>query len=428
MTQDGRLAVIVETRDAWSTNPRFSIAGSAGTLTLTLGLAENNLLGTGTLLSVAYVKFPERDGVDFATQIPRVGKSRVSLGGQFQDLSDGNNGNWNLGVPYRDYPDHWGAQLLGNAADERALQFRRVGSVLDTTTYQHSLFSSQLNAGVAALHSTQRFLRVGLSAIVRTEEYVLQGNTLPVSDSTFGAGALTVDYSRSAFTTTQFYQGFGQDEDIDLSLAFNAAIWLAPAGLGYASSGVGPLLRVNVGARTGVGVLVGTLQANGLFNESGLDSGRVVFQGTWASKLTARQMVFLHAEAGILDNPAPGQEFNLGLIYGPRTFGANAFVGTRQVWGTLEYRNYKWDAVFGFLGVGFAGFVDYGGAWYGDQDPNLGGNVGVGLRLGSAIGSKASAGRIDVGYRWGNNFSGKRLGISFGASYNIFTGSIPSLN
>ena len=119
------------------------------------------------------------------------------------------------------------------------------------------------------------------------------------------------------------------------------------------------------------------------------------------------------------------KEFDLGLTYGPRTFGAHAFVGDRELWGTLEYRHYRWDEVFGFLGLGYAGFVDYGGAWYDGQDRRFGGNVGVGLRLGSSIGSRASAAKIDLGYRFGPGFEGNRLGISFGASYDIFTGVLP---
>ncbi len=427
-TRDGKLAVLIRTRDAWSLSPVFSIAGSGGDVTLTLGISEKNFLGTASLFSIAYVKLVDRSGLDLAARIPRLGTTRLAVGGTFQNLSEGNTGSWDAGVPYRAFPDPWAAQLIGNVADERRFQFRRDNGVLDSLTYDHDLLSTRLTTSIAARHNTRRYLRLGVDLLVRQEEYVLESNILPVTDTTTGTVGLTFDYHQSHFTTGRYFQGFGQNEDIDLSPALQVTVWLAPEGLGYPSTGIGPEVHISAGKQVGSTVLVGSLQANGLFSGSGLDSGRVLLQGTWAVKPSEKQMMFVHVETGIMKNPPPGQEFDLGLIFGPRTFGAHGFVGTRTLWGTLEWRDYKWDSILGFLGIGYAGWVDYGGAWYENQDPIWGGNFGVGLRLGSSIGSRASAARIDIGYRFGPGFDGKRLGVSFGGSYDIFSGALTSLN
>ncbi len=427
-TRDGQLAVLIRTRDAWSLSPKFSIAGSGGDVTVTLGISENNLLGTASRFSIAYVKLVDRDGLDLAFRVPRAGSTRLAAGGSFQNLSEGNTGSWDVGIPYRAFPDPWAAQVFGDVADERRFQFRRDSGVLDSTTFAHDLISNRLTTSIAAQHSTQRYLRLGADLLVRSEEYVLETNTLPVTDSITATLGLTLDYRQAHFTTGRYFQGFGQNEDIDLSPALQVTVWLAPEVLGYASTGIGPEVNVSAGKQVGSTVLVGSLHANGLFSGDGLDSGRVILKGTWAGKPSKKQMMFLHVEAGIMDNPPPGQEFDLGLTFGPRTFGAHGFIGTRTLWGTLEWRDYRWDSVMGFLGIGYAGWVDYGGAWYQDQDPIWGGNVGVGLRLGSSIGSRASAARIDVGYRFGPGFEGKRLGVSFGGSYDIFSGALTSLN
>ena len=424
-TRDGELAVLIRTRDAWSLSPKFSIAGSSGSVTLTLGISEKNFLGTASLFSIAYVKLVDRDGLDLAARIPRFGTTRLAVGGTFQNLSAGNTGSWDAGVPYRAFPDPWAAQLFGNVADELRFQFIQDGTGLDSLTYAHDLLSHRLTTSIAAQHSARRYLRLGVDLLVRTEEYVLQGgppSAQPVTDTTTGTPGLTFDYRKSHFMTGRYFQGFGQGEDIDLSPALAVTAWVAPEGFGYPRTGIGPEVRVSAGKEVGSTVLVGSLEASGLFSGAGLDSGTVVFRGTWATKLSQKQMMFVHFEAGAMKNQAPGSEFDLGLTYGPRTFGAHAFVGNRTLWGTLEYRNYKWDSVFGFLGIGYAWFVDYGGAWYDGQDRRFGGNAGVGLRLGSSIGSRASAAKIDVGYRFGPGFEGNRLGISFGASYDIFTG------
>jgi hypothetical protein len=426
-TMDGRLAVLIRTRDAWSLSPVFSIAGSGGSLTLTLGISEKNLLGTASALSIAYVKLVDRDGLDLNFRVPRFGSTRLEAGGSFQNLSAGNTGSWDAGIPYRAFPDPWAAQLFGNVADEQRFQFRRDAGVLDSTTYDHNLLSNRLTTSIAAQHSTSRFLRLGVDLLVRSEEYVLETNTLPVTDTLIGTVGLTLDYQESHFTTGRFFQGFGQNEDIDLSPAIHVKAWLAAKSLGYASTGIGPEITVSGGKQMGSTLLVGSVAANGLFSGAGLDSGRVIFRGTVARKMSDKQMMFVHVETGAMKNQPPGQEFDLGLTYGPRTFGAHGFVGTRTLWGTLEWRDYKWDSIMGFLGIGYALFFDYGGAWYEDQDPIWGGNVGAGLRLGSVIGSKASAARIDLGYRFGPGFEGQRFAVSFGGSYDIFTGGLTSL-
>ncbi len=427
-TRDGKLAVLVRTRDAWSLSPKFSIAGSSGSLTMTLGIAEKNLLGTASLVSIAYVKLVDRDGMDLAFRVPQAGSTRLAGGGSFQNLSAGNTGSWDAGVPYRAFPDPWSAVLYGNIADEQRFQFRQDGVGLDSLIYDHTLLSNRLTTSIAARHSAQRYLRLGIDLLVRSEGYLLQGSPQqPVADTTTGTVGLTVSYRKAHFMTGRFFQGFGQGEDIDLSPALDVTAWVAPQGFGYASWGIGPEVRISVGKQAGSTVMVGSLQATGLFSGAGLDSGTVILRGTWAGKMSEKQMLFVHVETGAMKNQAPGKEFDLGLTYGPRTFGAHAFVGDRTLWGTLEYRNYRWDSVLGFLGIGYAGFVDYGGAWYDGQERRWGGNVGVGLRLGSSIGSRASAAKIDVGYRFGPGFVGKRLGVSFGASYDIFTGLLQSL-
>lgn len=426
-TRDGRFAALITTRDAWSLSPKFSIAGSSGSLTLTLGISEKNFLGTGSLLSIAYVKLVDRDGLDVSARIPRFGSTRLAVGGAYQNLSAGNTGNWDAGIPYRAFPDPWAAQVKGLFADELRFRWARQNGVLDSLTYDHDLLSHRLITSFAVQHSSQRYMRFGLDAILRTEEYVLQtGMPAPVTDTISLTPGITFDYRKSHFVTGQYFQGFGQDEDIDLSPAVAVTAWVATEGLGYLLNGIGPEVRLSAGKQVGPTVAVGSLQASGLFGDAGLDSGRVVFRGTWAAKLSRQQMVFFHVETGAMQGQAPQTEFDLGLTFGPRTFGAHAWVGNRTLWGTLEWRDFRWDSVLGFIGLGYAAFVDYGSAWYEGQDPAWGGNVGVGLRLGSSIGSKASAFKIDVGYRFGQEFTGNRFGLSFGASYDIFTGLLPA--
>jgi hypothetical protein len=71
------------------------------------------------------------------------------------------------------------------------------------------------------------------------------------------------------------------------------------------------------------------------------------------------------------------------------------------------------------VGVGFAGFVDYGGAWYDDEPARSGGDVGLGLRLGATRATGANVGRFDLAYRLGEGWSGNRWVFILGRSYTF---------
>src|SRR5204862_5152331 len=59
----GRLALRVETDDAWSTIPDFDYSSVAGDVLWAVAFIEGNLLGSGTALTGRYEKTPDRHSV-----------------------------------------------------------------------------------------------------------------------------------------------------------------------------------------------------------------------------------------------------------------------------------------------------------------------------------------------------------------------------
>ncbi len=143
--------------------------------------------------------------------------------------------------------------------------------------------------------------------------------------------------------------------------------------------------------------------ANGLFTSAGLDSGTVQVAATTVLQPGPRHVAVFHAEAGWRENPTPGEEFDLGLGTGPRAFGSHAFTGDRAVFATAEYRYTIVDDLFNMVGLGIAGFVDHGGAWYSGSPRRLGWDAGVGLRVGASRASVTDALRFDLAYRFAND-------------------------
>jgi len=230
---------------------------------------------------------------------------------------------------------------------------------------------------------------------------------------------LFAQYQRPKFRVVSYLDGLNQ-QDVDLSTSIVLEARIAPSGFGYARTGFGSAIRIRGGVSAGSVMLRGAVAANGLFNSAGLDSGKVVASVTAAIVPGNRHATLLRIQGGALSNPAPGNEFDLGFSVGLRGFEPHSFVGTRALWGTLEHRWYALPRILDQFGLGLAGYFDFGGAWFADQDSRWGSELGIGLRTSSRLGATAESGRIDLGYLIGPGIAGSRLVISAGSSIRFF--------
>lgn len=422
---DDRFAVRVETWDAWTTEPTIDIAvASDGTTTIDAGLTEHNLLGGGNTVGVVYKKEVDRTGLEITGNFPRVFRSPLDVSGSVHFFDDGNWGDWQVGKPFRAHQDPRSLQYDGEGADRRILQFVATDVNLTEIPFQRRAFINRLEGGVATIGTSKKYLRFGATGEIRREEYLQTPDTLGlVPDTVTGTIGGYVDYSIANFEVVRYLNGF-TEEDLDLSIGILLSAKVAPEAFGWESSGVGPKIDFRGGTHVGDGYFKGRIEANALFNGAGLDSGRVVLTATLAQRFSKKHVTVLHLTGGAQENIAPGGEFDLGFETPPRAFPPHAFVGTRSARGTIEHTWYLLDDLFGWelFGLGFAGFLDYGGAWYDFQDARAGGNVGAGIRLGMTAGQGAGTVRIDFAYLWGDGVpertSGNRFAISIGPSFS----------
>lgn len=413
-TVDGRRTLFVRTRDAWSLRPRTTLSiASDGRLTGTFGVTEQNVGGTGNQVRLWYIRRADRDGINVSASSNRIGNSQLAARISWFNLSDSNIGSWSLSRPLRSFSDRWSVFYEGRTFSGRVLQFRANSPVAaDTTEWRRRAFINSAFLTYAPVASAREFVRVGASVEVRREEYLAVTNPAldldsifeAVPDTVYGLVGGFIEYRRARFARVRNFNGF-PEEDQDLSDAVFLSLKLAHDGLGYSSTGVGARIRLASGVPLGRGVLKGVIDGNGLFNSAGLDSGRVVATGTFGISSGDRNATFLQVAGGALEGPAPGQEFDLGFELQPRLWGPHAFVGTRSFRATIEHRYFAFPSLLDIVGIGFGAFVDYGGAWFPDQDSRLGGNTGVALFFGSPLGSFAQVGHISAGYRFGGGIS-----------------------
>jgi hypothetical protein len=407
--------VIVETWDGWSTQLILNARFTAGEFSWALGGRETNFLGTGATAGIVYRDEPDRTALQLNGGMQRIRGSRFEVGGFWDNLSDGSFGAWAVGQPFRSLSDRHAFQLLGRAGQQRILQFRDGDSL---QTYRRRLFQQGGHLSLAPVAGSGGFLRLGVAAQVKREEFLLYDlDPAPVPDTVSAAFGVFAELLKPHYRVVRYYSTFGRDEDIDLSTRIAVEGWLAPSGLGYESTGLGPGVTMQTGFAFGKNFVHLAGAANGLFNAGGLDSGQVAVRLTAASQVIPKNSTVMHAQMAWRKGAPPGFEYDFGHGLGPRSFGPHAFTGDRSLWLALEQRAFLINDLFGILGVGFAAFVDYGGAWYADQPKRLGGDVGFGLRLGSTRSSGSNIGRFDLGYRFGEGWGDQRWAFSFGSGF-----------
>ena len=406
----------VTTHDSWTTQVQASFKSTGDQVTWTAGVAEKNLLGRQIKAQVKYTSDPDRSTTQFSASFPRVWRGLVGIDAGYRQYSDGESADFTASSPFRTLATRKAGTLDVDYADRSVLQFFE-GEEVASDTLRHLLTKAALNAGWAARGSQEGYVRLGAKLQLRRENYAALG--VPIEDRSFFAelgGA--VEWSSTDFSVVEGYRGLGGKEDVDLSATVRGEVWVAPSAWGYQRTGVGPALRANVGKTLPNGFTTFQLRASSLFTSKGLDSGSVAGQAVVALLPAPRHTLVLNAQGGLQKNGYPGEEFDLGLNFGPRAYPAHAFTGDRAFFTTGEYRWVAFPEVYKLLAVGLATYVDYGGAWYAGSPVRTGADAGVGLRLGSTrAASGKGATRVDLSWRFASEEFDKRWILSVGTGY-----------
>ena len=396
------LMLRVVTKDGWSTQADWRFRSTGGQVAFTIGLVENNLLGTASAAAVRYRKDPDRSSVVLSFRRPRLFAGTIGLGMAYENRSDGSAAGVALDRPFFALTSRNGFRFEAETRSGRVLRFRDgLDQASDTLRRRYALIRG--SAAWALRASTGGYLRVGVAAQVRRDDFRPEGATEPFPRNVTGALGPYLVWNRARFLVTRGYAGFAREEDVDLGATLRVGLIAAPEVLGYERNGLGPEVGGRVGAPLPGGFGYLEALANGLFTSAGLDSGTVHVAATTVLQPGPRHVAVLHAEAGWRKNPTPGEEFDLGLGTGPRAFGSHAFTGDRSVFLTAEYRYTVVDDLFNMVGLGIAGFVDHGGAWYAGSRRRLGWDAGVGLRVGASRSSVTDALRFDLARRFAND-------------------------
>jgi hypothetical protein len=418
---DSGLVLRVATSDGWSTRPDFRFKSTGGQADYTIAFIEDNVLGTATQASVRYRHSVDRTSTSFGFLQPRFIWPQLRLETVFQDRSDGRRFAALVGKPFYAQGSRNSLLFLFDDRNERILRFfagERVAS--DSVRRDYQLL--RVDGAIALRASDRGYLRAGLTAQARKDRYRPESATSfsAPNETRYALGPL-MEWRRSRYVLTRSYQGFGREEDVDVSTVVRVGVLAAPRAFNYQRDGIAPLVQAKTGTSFGAGFLFADLLANGLYDGNGLDSGSVVLSGTMVLQPGARHTFIAHADGGWIKRPLPGQEFDLGLGTGPRAFRSHAFTGDRSFYTTAEYRYVVKEEIWQLFGIGLAGFVDYGGAWYNGATRRTGWDAGLGLRLGASRASGVEAIRIDLARRFATDVEGAGWVVAVGKGLTFST-------
>ena len=423
---DSGLALKVLTKDGWSTQLDWRFRSTGGEVAFTIGLVETNLLGTASQAAVRYQKDPDRSSVSLGFRRRRLVAGSVGVGLAYENRSDGRLAGMDIEQPFFALTSRYAFRFTAQDRDERVLRFfEGEDQASDTLSRRFTLVRG--SAARALRASTAGYLRLGVGAQVRRDDSGPFGavNTLPRTIT--GAVGPYLTWNSARFLVAHGYAGFAREEDVDLGTTVRVGLQLAPEAFGYERNGLGPEIAGRVGARLPRGFAYLDAVANGLYTAAGLDSGGVQVGGTLVHQPGHRHVAVLHFDVGWLKAPVPGEEFDLGLGSGPRAFGSHAFTGDRSFFGTAEYRYTVVEDLWGLMGLGLAGFVDHGGAWYSGSRRRTGWDAGVGLRVGASRSTDTPALRFDLARRFANDVDPSGWVLTIGKGF-VFGTSLRGSN
>ena len=414
---DSGLMAVVTTRDSWTTQPYLTFKTVGSQVTWGVGATEKNLLGLQISATIRYINDPDRSSVGFAAILPKLWRDQLSIGGGYASLSDGTRARFLAQVPYASLSAKRTAKADYEFGDRSILRFFD-GEEDASDTLRQVMHRGTVQYGWAKRGSPNGYVRFNATAEVRREDYVPLGTT--PTRSVFGEMEFAVEALRSKYSVVHEYRNLTGAEDVDMSPTMRVGLWLAPSSFGYQRTGMGPALVLSGGMELPNGFATGKIKASGLFTSAGMDSGTVIGDFVYTTRPREGHSIVFGVNVGADKNPYPGEEFDLGFSFGPRAYPLHSFTGDRMFFTSAEYRMIAVPKLWNLFALGFAGFADYGGAWYSSETRRSGTDLGVGLRLGSIRGSSGGkVTRIDLARRFANDAIDAGWVLVVGAGFTL---------
>lgn len=392
---------VVETRDNWTLFPELGISRTGGETRWQVGLEEDNLLGTGTVVSVSRRRDDDRSSTSFRFSDRNVGRSWVAMDLLYRDSDDGEARRVRVAQPFYSLDSRVAGGIDVGTEDREEPLFSRGSEIGRFRQDERAVtawwgFSRGLVDGwttrwsVGAVVSDNRF---------GTPEDEPPTPVLP-DDRDLRYPFVSVERIEDRFEKVENFNQILQTEDLFLGRRFAAT-------LGYANDGFGAdrtALVFGANGAASIGDPAATLltlsaRLNGRVESGDIVNGRVRVDARYYRRQSPRRTAFVGTRVEVgrrldIDNP-----ITLGGDSGLRGYDRSFGNGDASAIVTLEQRFFTDWYPWKLFRVGGAIFADIGRTWGEDatgfEDDRWLADVGVGLRLGSTRGNSNTVFHLD---------------------------------
>ncbi len=391
---DDRVDVAVVTRDSWTFVPSIGVSRSGGETSTSVGLTDQNFLGSGKEVSVSHSSDADRDETSFAYRDPNLFGSHWVADIGYDERSDGRGRNFALERPFYRAGAQW-SLALETRRDSREDSLFFGGDKFSTfrrdfeehgVHYGHSL--GQTSRADRRLLIGYRYRRDRFSEV--PEEQAPE----PFPDDRILAYPwVGLQWQENQFHETINLTQMQRVEDVRDGIDFSTRIGFSDRGLGASEDRV---ILENEFSDS----LVATerqfadykvtqeghyrLDRNETENLKVTVRGRYFYGGMHRQTSWATRLEFTGAR-----NLTPDEQLLIGGDTGLRGYPRSYQTGDRRALFSLEKRYFSNWHPFRLFRLGGVAFFDAGRAWFVDGRPNgpdegVLKDVGLGLRLASS--------------------------------------------
>jgi hypothetical protein len=411
---DGRVDVIVHTRDIWTTRPNVSISRQGNRTTGRFSFSEQNLAGLGKQIGLSLKKDLDRNsgGIEYAD--PRLLGSRWTLGASYFIRSDG--------ILYAaDVDRPFFSALTENSGGGGGSHFSQVTPLQidgnDAPGFRQRHSDVLLRYGRALRTGYETTRRLVYRFRLEDDRFAPEPGEAPLSTlpPVGGAGYVALPRDRRFRILEAIYRSsdvnyqrvcyldrFDRFEDINLGNDWSAGLGLSPRLLGdehnrvFFSGRYGRWFHLSPSTYT-----VTELFTTGRFL-AGLGENVITgFDFRHYYLGFPRQTLVVHVDHSWGHNLDGDKQFLLGGDTGLRGYDSRRFDGNKRLLFNVEDRAYIVFDWLHLLSIAFSPFADAGYVWRAGENEDLGdvvGDVGAGFRFDVTRGSSGTVIRLDYAY------------------------------
>ncbi|WP_242620202.1 hypothetical protein [Shewanella maritima] len=392
--------VVVETWDNWSLLPTASFGTSGGETKFSIGIKEDNLLGTGIATRIKYKSNADRTGYLFSAKAPFRWIKHAKVGFNFQDNSDGTSTHFTFNKPFYalDTQYMYGGQVFDNTQTDTVRQ-----NGVEVNQFEHQQQYLDAKFGYLLQKSQQDLHRLSFGVTYDKNTFsnleTLPDSELP-KDRDFAYPWMGYEYIEDDFKVLNNIYLINNNEDFNLGWYHYFRLGLE---LNDTRKDNQPGYHLNwyssKGYASGDHLLLSSLNAEAVLQTTQDDYYKLILKSEYFYQITPKWTAYAKAKLASSQNNFLDETFALGDDTGIRGYPNDYQHGDNQWALTGEIRNYPNINLWQLASLGWAVFTDIGQAFGGTDENNeindVIGSIGIGARIYSSKSSYGNIAHID---------------------------------